>query len=150
MSDEVLFDDRLFLVSIFAEHIIKNAEGHIETKIHFDQEPPEPIWIVVYYRNQPYFPIFGTYHFANQDDALRYKAIVEPTTPLKSLGGTSPSCPMKYPDYVNWKKLNGFSDFSPDRVYTPGGENRREIIMQTQEQYNAGLRKVSETLKSDN
>ena len=148
MSDDELFDDRLFLTSVYPGQIKKTDEGYIETIILYDQTPPDAIWIAIYYRNLPRFPIVGTYHFKSKEDALRYQSIVEPTTPLKSLGGEPPSSPMSFPDYVKWKTSNGFLDFHPDRAYTAGGVNRHEIIIQTKMQFDDGLRKAYQTLQN--
>jgi len=148
MSNDQLFDDRLFLTSVYAGQVEKTEDGYIVTKIQYDQVPPGAIWIVNYYRNVPQFPIVGTYHFQHKEDALKYLSIVEPTTPLQSLGGRSPSIPISFPDYVKWKTSKGFLDFHPDRAFSSGGENRGETIFQTQEQFDAGLRKTHQTLQN--
>ena len=148
MSDGELFDDRLFLTSVYPGRCTRIEDGYIETVILYDQIPSDSIWVVIYYRNLPRFPIVGTYHFKNKEDALRYKSIIEPTTPLKSLGGKPPSSPMNFQDYVKWKSSQGFLDFHPDRAYTEGGENRREIIIQTQEQFDDGMRKAHYVLST--
>ena len=148
MSANEWFDDRLFLTSISPATIKRTDEGLIETTIFHDTMPEDPIWVVVYYRNQPRFAIVGTYHFKNRPDADRYRQIVEPTTPLQSLDGKSPQAPLPYSKYLQWKKENGFLDFSPERAYSSPGENRRETIFQTQEQFDEGLRRVHHTLQA--
>jgi hypothetical protein len=146
---EELLDDRLFLTSVYPARVDKNKDGNYETKILYDQEIQDRTWVVIYYRNLSNFPIVQIYHFKTQEEALKYQAIVEPKTPLKSLNGQSPSKPLTYSDYANCKEKNKYKDFHPDRAYKLGGGDRFEIILQTQDQFFDGLRRVNQVFRME-
>jgi len=144
---ENLLDDRLFLTGVFPCEIKKLEDGVHQTKILYDDTPENTWWVVVDYKNETSYPIVGVLHFKEKDMANRYRELVEPTTPLRSLGGKPPSTPLSYPDFVKWKTSHGFTDFHPDHASTSvirGGTNRAELIYQTKEQFRSGLKKVNE------
>lgn len=147
MREQALFDDRLFLTGVYPCKVRKNDDGFIATEVLYDQEPESTLWVVVFFQNMPRFPISTLRHFSTKSEALRFCEIVEPSTPLESLGGKAPRVPLSYGDYVKWKTSNGLLDFHPDRAYTPGGGNRREMVLQTEEQFAHGLRIAKSTLR---
>jgi len=141
---EDLFDDRLFLTGVSPCKIKKIEDGFYQTTIFYDEIPGEAWWVVVDYKNEPGFSIVGVSHFKDEDTAIRFREFVEPTTPLRSLGGKPPSSPLSFADYVNKKNSQGFIDFHPDRAYTSvvkGRSNRSELIYQSEEQFWSGLKK---------
>jgi hypothetical protein len=88
-------------------------------------------------------------HFESKADAMRYLSLVEPTVPLISLCGQSPREPLSYSDYLGWKKANGIFDYDYRKVYSPGGSNPRETVVQTAEQFLASRKRVITTLMSE-
>ena len=139
-----LFDDRLFLTGVSPCTVKKKEDGLYQTTILYDEMPDDPWWVVVDYQNEPRFKIVGVSHFKEEDTAIRFRELVEPTTPLRSLGGKPPSSPLSYSDFVNWKNSEGLMDFHPDRAYTTvvkGGNNRSELIYQSEEQFMSGLKR---------
>lgn len=148
MSEQPAFlDDRMFLLGVFPARMAKDKEENHQTVIFYDQKPEPALWVVVTYQNVAEYPIVGINHFEREDHARAYKAGLEPTIPLTSLGGRSPASPMNQDDYKAWKEENGFTDFDPSKAARLTGEDRAEVIMQTKEQFIAGLQQVANVLK---
>jgi hypothetical protein len=74
--------------------------------------------------------------------ARAYKAGIEPSIPLTSLGGQSPNTPMSPDDFTAWKAENNLGDFDPDKAPRLSGNDRGDIVVQTKEQFTAGLEQV--------
>lgn len=145
MSD-FISDDRLFLIGIYPCQLTRIEGGAYETMIYYDSLNDHAIWAVVYYRNEPSYPITHVFHFDEKERAEMYRSIVEPSTPLKSLGGQSPSMPLSYAEYQQWKLASGLSDFDPNRAYVVDDTNRRDLIIQTEEQLRANFNHIKDAL----
>ena len=129
------FDDRLFVLYLCKGKVDPESDGLIATTIYHEQAPEEHIWLVVTYKNYHRYPLYRIDHFYKKEDALSYIKLVEPETPLVSLGGSLPRPPLSYDDYLAWKKKNNLKDYDWESLYTAGGSNAQEIIYQTKEQF---------------
>ncbi len=143
MTQEQFLDDRMFILGLVPARLAKDKEDNHQTVLFYDEKPQEAgLWAVVTYRNIEGFPIVGINHFEHEDHARRYKDAIEPSIPLTSLGGRSPATPMPPADFAAWKAAHDFGDFDPDKAERLGAENRREIIVQTRDQFIACLQQV--------
>jgi len=134
---EQYFDDRLFILYLCPGNIDEqpDEDGLIHTTIYHENPPEKYIWCVVTYRNSPGYPIVGVKHFSSRERAVIYMWHIEPETPMISLNGKSPEQPLQYQEYSAWKKKNNLKEFDFHDVYMSGGENAREIITQTKDQF---------------
>ena len=64
--------------------------------------------------------------FSAREKAEEYQMIIEPTTPLVSLGGEQSR--MSYDRFVDWKNQQGLQEYDYKKMYLPGGENHMETI----------------------
>ncbi len=136
-------DDRMFVLGVWPMRLAKDAEDNHQSVVFYDTTPPQPsLWAVVTYQNVEGYPVAGINHFDSEQMARAYKTGVEPSIPLTSLGGQSPTSPMSLEDYAAWKAEHKFQDFDPDKAPRLTGEDRGDIIVQTMEQFTAGLAQV--------
>ena len=142
------FDDRLFVLSLCRGRIQSGPEGTVETTILHESNADDLIWCLATYRNCQKFPLVSLIHFESKDDATKYATLIEPSVPLISLNGRSPNPTPSYSHYVKWKRDNGMSDFDYKKAHSPGGENPRELIIQTEEQFLQSKQKVATALAS--
>ena len=148
MTEQPSFlDDRMFLLGVFPARIAKDKDDNHQTVVFYDQTPEQAHWVVATYRNVEGYPLVGINHFEREEHARAYKTGLEPTIPLTSLGGRSPASPMSVDDYKAWKEENGFGDFDPSKAARLTGEDRAEAIVQTRDQFVAGLQQVANVLK---
>ena len=137
------FDDRLYVLNICPGRTHTDSDGMICTTIYHKEMPPPPpsgpkernFFVVVTYHNSPRYPVATLHHFLARLRAQRYLEKVEPQVPLISLGGESPSAPLPYPEFQEWKQKNKMVDFSYESVFTPGGTNPQTMFMLTREQF---------------
>jgi hypothetical protein len=140
-------DDRMFIMGVWPVRLAKDAEDNHQTVIFYDAQPPQPsLWAVVTYHNVDGYPLAGINHFDREDMARAYKAGIEPSIPLTSLGGQSPSAPMSIEDYAAWKAEHHLGDFDPDKAPRLQGKDRGDIVTQTKEQFIAGLEQVGRAM----
>src|SRR3989338_2081394 len=92
------FDDRLFVMYLCKGKVDPESDGLIATTIYHDSAPDEYIWCAVTYRNSNRYPLYRIDSFYKKDDAIAYIKLVEPETPLISLGGQSQKNPLSYED----------------------------------------------------
>ena len=85
----VYHDDRLFILDLTSA-----KRGNL------------PVWTVVTRRNCEGFLPFRVDEFNTKDEAIKFIEEVEPTTPLISLDGKSPSTPLPYIEYCKKLKQN--------------------------------------------
>jgi hypothetical protein len=136
-------DDRMFVLGVWPVRLAKDAEENHQTVIFYDVVPPQPsLWGMATYHNVEGYPIAGINHFDHEDRARAYKAGIEPSIPLTSLGGQSPNSPMNPDDFAAWKAENNLGDFDPDKAPRLSGKDRGDIVVQTKEQFIAGLEQV--------
>ena len=136
-------DDRMFVLGVWPVRLAKDAEENHQTVIFYDTQPPQPsLWGVVTYHNVEGYPLAGINHFDQEEMARAYKIGIEPSIPLASLGGQSPTAPMSPEDYAAWKAEHELVDFHPDKAPRLQGKDRGDIVMQTKEQFIAGLEQV--------
>ena len=147
LLDEAFLDDRMFLLAVYPARLAKDAEENHQTAIFYDQTPENGLWTVLTFRNVADYPLVGVAHFEREDHARAYKAGLEPSIPLTSLGGQSPKTVMTPDDFAAWKEERGFVDFHPDNAPRLVGTDRAEIVMQTKEQFISGLQQVASVLK---
>lgn len=137
-------DDRMFVLGVWPVRVAKDPEDNHQSVIFYDTLPPQPsLWAVVTYHNVEGYPVAGINHFEREDIARAYKMGVEPSIPLTSLGGQSPSAPMNHDDYAAWKADHQFTDFDPNKAPRLEGKDRGDIVVQTKEQFEAGLQQVA-------
>jgi len=132
---EQYFDDRLFVLYLCKGKVELESDGLIATTIYHDSAPADYIWCVVTYKNFNRYPLYRIDSFYKKDDAIAYIKLIEPETPLISLGGKLPQPPLSYQDYVAWKKKNNLKDYDWKSLFTSDGSNARETIYQTREQF---------------
>jgi len=137
------YDDRLFLLHLCLGTVEIDDEL-VTTTIYHENAPPEASWCLVTYRNCEGFPAFSVLHFENKDDAIAYRQMIDPTTPLISRGGKPAE--VSYDEYVDWKIGESLHEYDYRRCYKPGGANPREFIMQTREQLLASENRIKESL----
>ncbi len=129
------FDDRMFVLYLCKGRVEAGPDGVIITTIYHEQEPIDFVWCVVTYRNCIRYPLYRIDSFYKKDDAVEYIKIIEPETPLISLGGRSPAQLVSYEEYTEWKKDDNLKDYNWQELYTPGGSNATERVYQTKEQF---------------
>ena len=145
-QDETFLDDRMFLLAVYPARLAKDKEENHQTVIFYDQKPEQGLWTVLTFRNVADYPLVGVAHFEKEEHARLYKAGLEPSIPLTSLGGQSPKTPMPPEDFAAWKEERGFQEFNPDNCPRLTGTDRAEVVMQTKEQFIAGLQQVAQVL----
>jgi len=124
------FDDRMFVLYLCKGKVTVLPDNTVKTKIYHEDPPDQYLWCVVTYRNCIGYPAFRVDSFYKKEDAISYIKLIEPQSPLISLNGESPQNLLPYDDYLIWKKKNNFKEYDYCSLYTPGGENAREIIIQ--------------------
>ena len=140
-------DDRMFVMGVWPMRVAKDAEDNHQSVVFYDTTPPQPcLWAVTTYYNIEGYPIIGINHFEREDVARAYKAGVETSIPLVSLGDQSPDAPMTAEEYAAWKAEHNYGDFDPDKAPRLQGKDRGDIVMQTKEQFTAGLEQVARAL----
>lgn len=128
-NGEIFNDDRLFVLHI-AKCTVEEADDEtVETVIHHESAPVGHIWCVVTYRNTPNYPITRVDHFGLFEEARTFLERTEPTVPLISLDGNSPSEPLSYPQFAEWKIQSGFKEYDYRSMYSLGGENPKEMVL---------------------
>jgi hypothetical protein len=146
-QEETFLDDRMFVLAVYPARLAKDKEENHQTVIFYDKAPEAGLWTVLTYRNVANYPLVGVAHFDTEEFARAYKDGVEPSIPLTSLGGQSPTTRMPPEDFAAWKEEHGFGDFNPDNAPRLVGEDRAEIVLQTKEQFIMGLQQVASVLK---
>jgi hypothetical protein len=142
-NGKLYYDDRLFLVHLCLGTVDTDGDL-VTTTIYHENAPPDAKWCLVAYRNYETFPAFSVLHFRTKDDAMAYRLLFEPSTPLISRGGKPAEIP--YDEYVNWKTDQNLQEYDYRKCYQPGGANPKEIIMQTREQFSASENLITERL----
>ncbi len=146
-TEQQYLDDRMFVMGVWPMRVAKDPEENHQSVVFYDTVPPQPsLWAVTTYLNVEGYPIVGINHFEREDIARTYKAGIEPSIPLVSLGGQSPSEPMSPEDYAAWKTANNLGDFDPAKAPRLQGNDRGDIVMQTKEQFVSGLEQVARAL----
>ena len=93
-QEEVFLDDRMFVLAVYPARLAKDKEENHQTVIFYDQTPENGLWTVLTFRNVEGYPLVGVAHFEKEEHARLYKAGLEPSIPLTSLGGQSPKTQM--------------------------------------------------------
>jgi hypothetical protein len=123
-------DDRMFVLHLCRCTSARASDGSVSTTILHDGGDPDSEWCLVTYRNTSRYPAVRVDRFKSQADAQFYLEEVEPTVPLISLGGQSPRQPLPYQEYVAWKKRQGWEEYDYTRMYPPGGDHPREVLIE--------------------
>ena len=123
-------DDRMFLLHLCQCTSTRASDGSVSTAILHEGAHADSEWCVVTYRNTSRYPAVRVDRFKSRADAQLYLEEVEPTAPLVSLGGQSPRQPVPYQQYVAWKESQGWEEYDYRRMYQPGGDHRREILIE--------------------
>ena len=97
--DEAFLDDRMFLLAVYPARLARDAEENHQTVIFYDKTPENGLWTVLTFRNVADYPLVGVAHFEREEHARAYKAGLEPSIPLTSLGGQSPKTQMTPMNY---------------------------------------------------
>jgi len=140
------FDDRLFVLSLCRGKIQINPDGTVETVIFHEAAAADDdfIWCIATYRNCEGYPLVSVLHFGSKNDASKYMSLMEPTVPLTSLNGQAPKRPLCYVDYLAWKRKHNVSEYDYKKIFQ--GENPREMIVQTADQFIKAKERVRQTL----
>jgi TPR repeat protein len=140
------FDDRLFVLSLCRGKIQINPDGTVETVIFHEAAAADDdfVWCIATYRNCERYPLVSVLHFGSKNDASKYMSLMEPTVPLTSLNGQAPKRPLSYVDYLAWKRKHNVSEYDYKKIFQ--GENPREMIVQTADQFIKAKERVRQTL----
>ncbi len=109
--------------------VVERADT-IDTTIFHEAPPPDAVWCLITYRNTPTYPAYRVDHFETEEEAQRYLEKVVPDVPLVSTGGASPRPRRSYPEYRDWERQNGLLPFDPLSMFSSGGYNARETVIQ--------------------
>jgi len=118
-------DDRMYVFYI-APCKEEVYDEYINYDIYHNNPPAEHKWCLVTYRNVKRYPPSRVDAFSTREKAEEYQMIIEPTTPLVSLGGEQSR--MSYDRFVDWKNQQGLQEYDYKKMYLPGGENHMETI----------------------
>jgi hypothetical protein len=122
-------DDRMFVLYVCKCTIRDGDNDTVATTIHHDLAPSDHKWCVVTYKNIATYPAVRVDHFESLKEAHAYIEQFEPMVPLISLGGRSPSMPLSYAKFVEWKVANHMREYDYTAMYLPGGQNHCETIL---------------------
>ena len=127
-NGEYYRDDRMYVL-----YICRCSEDvqmdHVATTIYHEDPPPNSKWCLVTYRNVERYVAVRVDAFESKQEAEEYMKRVEPTVPLVSLGGRPRNPPLPYEEFARWKSEQGFQEYDYKKMYLPGGENPREVIL---------------------
>jgi len=126
---ETYNDDRMFVLYT-CKCTVSEKDDLIVTTIYHAELPGHYKWCVVTYRNVARYRVYKVDHFNTEDEAREYSALIEPQTPLISLGGKSPITPPTYNEFVNWKENNSLSEYDYKQMFPPHLSNPTENIYQ--------------------
>ena len=143
-NGQTYYDDRLFLLHLCLGTFEMEGDT-VTTTIYHENPPPDAKWCLVTYRNCDNYPAFSVLHFESKDDAVVYMESLEPTTPLVSHAGQSPTWSRE--SYLKWKTDAGLQGYDYRRCYQPGGKNAREFILQTRNQFLASEEQTKQRLR---
>lgn len=123
-------DDRIFVIHVARCTVRRVENGVMETTIYHEDAPADHIWGLITFRNTVRYPIVRVDHFDRESEAMEYRREVEPTVPLISQDGQPMQDTLSYGDWCAWKAEQGWSEYDYRRMFRPGGERPREIVMQ--------------------
>jgi hypothetical protein len=126
------YDDRMFVLYL-VPGLVEEDSQFVRTIIYHNNPPENHVWCVVTYRNYGRYPLFRIDSFHKKVDALDYQRLIEPQTPLISLGGRIPNPILSFEEYQNWKKENNMKDYQWEKLYTGGvssNSSKSESVMQ--------------------
>src|SRR5262245_54616548 len=104
-------DDRIYVLHL-CRCTVDNAGQALErTVIHHESPPENAKWCLATFRNTERYPAVRIDRFDSVEEARAYMEKIEPTTPLVSLGGRSPSAPLSYDKFVAWKQSHGLKQY---------------------------------------
>lgn len=127
-NGETYNDDRLFVLYISKCTVTITEDNMVETTIYHEKAPEANKWCLVTYRNVARYPAIRVDNFESFKAAEDYMKKVEPTVPLISLGGKSPSATLPYDQFLKWKAKNHFKEYDYKKMYLSGGVNPREVV----------------------
>ncbi len=120
-------DDRMFILYICKCTIKENADS-IRTIIHYQEIPLNCIWSVATFRNNPRYTLRKIDHFNNKEEAEAFVAHVEPQTPLVSLGGLSPTSPLSFSEYSDWKSEMNLKEYDCKSMFLEDSVNPTDTL----------------------
>jgi hypothetical protein len=127
------YDDRLFVLYLCKGTV--EMSDMVTTTLYHNNAPDDHIWCVVTYRNTHRYPLYRVDSFHKKEDAEKYLRVIEPQTPLISLGGKSPTLPLPYDEYAAWKDMYKYNDYDWKKLYLHNGTRQAERILQAREQF---------------
>jgi hypothetical protein len=142
------FDDRLFILHLCRGRVESGTDDTVNTVLFHEGDADDLIWCLATYRNSGGYPLVSLNHFDTKNDALKYISLIEPTVPLISFNGQPRNPPLAYEDYLKWKSRERLSDYDYSKAYLPGGENHRELVVQSKAQFMKNRQRVRLTLAS--
>jgi hypothetical protein len=128
-EDDEYHDDRIFVLHICRCTAESSTDDTTSTTVYHDSAPADARWCVITLRNTRHYPAVRADNFDSYHAARTYLEQVEPTTPLVSLGGSSPQIPLPYDAFAKWKAEHDLSEYDPSSIYAAGDTNRREILI---------------------
>ena len=120
-------DDRMYVLYIAPCTVEEDSES-ISYQIYHETPPAEHAWCIVTYRNTERYPSVKVNTFKTKLEAEKYKARVEPTCPLISLGGNGKKF-NNYDMYLKWREQQDFQEYDYRKMYMPGGSNPSETMI---------------------
>lgn len=145
-APETYLDDRLFRLAVVPAALKKDKSGAHQTILFYEDQPEGAFWAVATFRNVAGLPLVGVNHFETREQAQAYRDAVEPSVPLASLGGQSPNPPLSQADYALLKTERGFAELDPGTDFA-GQDRKAEAVVQTEEQFVAGLQAVASVFR---
>jgi hypothetical protein len=146
-NEEEYRDDRMYIMAIFPADVESDEDGNAVTTIFYDKRESESIWSIVTFKNTIVYRLISVMHFRSLEDAIRYKALVDPTVPLITQKNTSNIEFKSQEIFEEWKIRNNLKEFDYRDLFMDGsGENPRDIVIQKKGDFLEGINRANKVL----
>ena len=144
------FDDRL-TVSLIAPCVLeRESDDLFKTTIYHERvrEGVDASWCVMVMLNTAGYRLIHLLNVPTEEFARTVHEIVECSTPFASLDGRRlpPEKRGSLASFRSEMARKGIAPFSYEALFSPGGENAQEVVMQTAEQFFKDVREVKRIL----
>lgn len=138
------YDDRLLVVHASPCILERESNEHFKTIVYYEQLPKgaDAGWCVVVRQNSGNYRVVDIFNVPTEPFAAELKASIEALVPLASLGGEAPASMSNLEP-----RQTPHPPFDYNKLFMDGGENAREMFMQSKEQFFSGARKVMDIMK---
>jgi arginyl-tRNA synthetase len=118
-------DDRICVFHLAPCTTEVTGDGLMETIVFLGTPPAEHRWCILTLLNTEHYPPKRVDHFDLYEMAVEYLKVVEPATPLRSLGCESPGHPLPYSEWIEWKRRKNLREFDYRPFFPLGVRNPR-------------------------